>query len=130
MPRDYLLYLDDIERALDRVERYTRDQSFEAFSADEMRVDAVIRNLETLGEAVKHLPDDIRALEPATPWAQIAGLRDVLAHAYFSVNLTLLWDIITHEAPTLRPVVRRLISELENGLPPISSEGSEPPKSR
>ena len=129
MPRDYLLYLEDIERALDRVERYTRDQSFEAFSADEMRVDAVIRNLETLGEAVKHLPDDIRALEPATPWAQIAGLRDVLAHAYFSVNLTLLWDIITHEAPALRPVVRRLISVIENTAPPITDDGADSPTS-
>jgi uncharacterized protein with HEPN domain len=90
MSRDYLLYLDDIELALDRIDRYTQGLSFEAFSADGMRVDAVVRNLETLGEAVKHLPDDIRALAPETPWTQIAGLRDVLAHAYFTVNLILI----------------------------------------
>jgi uncharacterized protein with HEPN domain len=113
MSRDYLLYLEDIERALERIERYTQGQPFEAFSADEMRVDAVVRNLETLGEAVKHLPDDIRALAPETPWAQIAGLRDVLAHAYFSVNLTLIWDIIANEAPSLLPVVRHLKSQME-----------------
>lgn len=113
MPRDYLLYLEDIELALDRIERYTLGQSFDAFSADEMRVDAVVRNLETLGEAVKHLPDDIRALAPDTPWAQIAGLRDVLAHAYFSVNLTLIWDIIANEVPGLRSAVKHLKSQIE-----------------
>ena len=113
MPRDYLLYLEDIELALDRIERYKQGQSFESFSADEMRVDAVVRNLETLGEAVKHLPDDIRALAPEIPWTQIAGLRDVLAHAYFSVNLTLIWDIITNETPGLRPVVKQLKSQIE-----------------
>lgn len=112
MSRDYLLYLDDIELALDRIDRYTQGLSFEAFSADDMRVDAVVRNLETLGEAVKHLPDDIRALAPETPWTQIAGLRDVLAHAYFTVNLTLIWDIVAHEAPALRPVVKRLKQDL------------------
>jgi uncharacterized protein with HEPN domain len=114
MSRDYLLYLDDIELALDRIDRYTQGLSFDAFSADDMRVDAVVRNLETLGEAVKHLSDDIRAQAPETPWAQIAGLRDVLAHAYFSVNLTLIWDIVTNEAPGLRPVVKRLREDLAN----------------
>ncbi len=88
MPRDYLLYLEDILTALDRIDRYTQGLSLEAFRADEMRVDAVVRNLETLGEAVKHLPASVRDLSPDTPWTQIAGLRDVLAHAYFSVNLT------------------------------------------
>ncbi|HEX8983193.1 MAG TPA: DUF86 domain-containing protein [Ktedonobacterales bacterium] len=87
MPRDYLLYLEDILTALDRIDRYTQGLSLEAFRADEMRIDAVVRNLETLGEAVKHLPTSVRDLSPDTPWAQIAGLRDVLAHAYFSVNL-------------------------------------------
>ena len=114
MPRDYLLYLEDIKLALDRIERYTQGQSFEAFSADEMRIDAVIRNLETVGEAVKHLPEGIRAISPETPWKQIAGLPDVLSHAYFSVNLTLLWDIVTHEAPELRTAIARLISQIED----------------
>lgn len=114
MSRDYLLYLEDIALALDRIDRYTQGLTFDTFSADEMRVDAVVRNLETLGEAVKHLPDDIRALAPETPWAQIAGLRDVLTHAYFSVNLTLIWDIVSHDAPDLRPVVSQLIARVEN----------------
>lgn len=113
MPRDYLLYLEDMQMALDRIGRYTQGQSLETFGADEMRIDAVVRNLETLGEAVKHLPADIRALAPDTPWAQIAGLRDVLAHTYFSVNLTLIWDIVAHEAPALRAVVGQLISQVE-----------------
>ncbi len=114
MPRDYLLYLEDILTALDRIDRYTQGLSLEAFRADEMRIDAVVRNLETLGEAVKHLPASVRDLSPDTPWAQIAGLRDVLAHASFSVNLTLIWDVITHESMALRPVVERIKVHLES----------------
>lgn len=127
MPRDYLLYLEDIQTALDRIGRYTQGQSLETFSVDEMRIDAVVRNLETLGEAVKHLPADIRALAPDTPWAQIAGLRDVLAHTYFSVNLTLIWDIVAHEAPALRAVVGQLISQMESAArSQMTDEGDSP----
>lgn len=124
MSRDYLLYLEDIQLALERIDRYVLGLSFETFSADEMRVDAVVRNLETVGEAVKHLPEDIRAMSPDTPWKQIAGLRDVLTHAYFSVNLTLLWDIITNEAPALRSEAKRLIAQLESAA---ADEGDPTP---
>ena len=117
MSRDYLLYLEDMREALDRIARYTHDLTPDEFAADEIRVDAVVRNLELLGEAVKHLPEDLRAQAPQVPWRQIAGLRDVLAHAYFSVNLTIVWDIVTNEIEPLRQVVQNLIQSLASNPP-------------
>jgi uncharacterized protein with HEPN domain len=117
MSRDFLLYLEDMREALDRITRYTHGLTLEAFAADEIRVDAVVRNLELLGEAVKHLPEDVRAQAPHIPWRQIAGLRDILAHAYFSVNLVIVWDIVTNEADPLRQVVQNLIQSLASNPP-------------
>lgn len=73
----------------------------EAFKADERTYDATIRNLEIIGEAVKQLPDEARALAPAIEWRKIAGLRDFLAHAYFSINDVILWDIVRNKVPEL-----------------------------
>jgi hypothetical protein len=64
MSRDYLLYLEDMREALDRIDRYTQGLTLEAFAANEIRIDAVVRNLELLGEAVKHLPEDKLPLSP------------------------------------------------------------------
>lgn len=109
MSRDYLLYLEDMRTAIDRITRYTQGLTLDSFAADEIRVDAVIHNLYLLGEATKHLPDEIRAQAPNIPWRQIAGLRDVIAHAYFNVNLNIIWDVITNELTPLRSAVQTLI---------------------
>lgn len=108
MPRDYLLYLDDIDEAAARVERYVAGLDYPAFIADEMRVDAVVRNLEMIGEAVKHVPEETRDRYPDVPWRQIAGLRDILTHQYFAVNLPIIWDVVQHEVAPLRATVEAI----------------------
>lgn len=75
MSRDYRLYLDDMQQALTRIIRYVGTQDYTTFAANEQAVDAVVRNLEILGEAVKHLPDSMRLRHPSVPWNQIAGFR-------------------------------------------------------
>ena len=82
MPRDSSVYLEDILEAIARIRRYTRGLSREAFADDERTLDAVVRNLEVIGEAVKQLPADVRSREPAVAWQKIAGLRDILIHQY------------------------------------------------
>ncbi len=86
------VYLEDMLEAIARVERYTSGVDFATFSADEMRVDAVVRNLELIGEAAKNIPQAQRDLTPAIEWRKIAGLRDIVAHQYFNLNLAIIWD--------------------------------------
>jgi uncharacterized protein with HEPN domain len=84
----------------------------EAFLSDGKTQDAVIRNVEIIGQAVKGVSDGTRALEPAVPWRQIAGMRDKLIHEYFGVDLSLVWDVVEHELPVLRPQLEKLSERL------------------
>jgi len=86
MPRDYKIYLKDILQAIKRIEEYTKALSFEDFCKKQLVQDAVVRNLEIIGEAVKHIPEDVQKKYPVVGWKKIAGLRDILIHAYFGVD--------------------------------------------
>lgn len=110
MPRDYRLYLEDIIEAIARIERYTSGTDFTTFSADEMRIDAVVRNLELIGEAAKNIPKAQRDLTPTIEWRKIAGLRDIVAHHYFSLNLAIIWDVVEHRLGDLRAAATALLA--------------------
>src|SRR5262245_45363032 len=86
MPRDFEVYLEDIRQAIGKIRRYTEGLTRDAFEQDDKTLDAVIRNLEIIGEAAKIVPDSVRASYPAIEWRKIAGLRDILAHQYFEVD--------------------------------------------
>jgi uncharacterized protein with HEPN domain len=113
MSRDYKLYLEDMAAAAQFIETHTHDLSFEKFTADEMRLRAVLQSLTEIGEAAKHIPDDVRQLAPNIPWREIAGTRDIIVHGYFAVNLTIIWDIVEREIPGLRARVRALLDDLD-----------------
>lgn len=108
MSRDWRLYLDDIREACERVVRYVRSMDKTAFLSDEKTYDAVLRNLEVIGEAAKYLPEEIKSQHPEINWRKIVGLRDVIAHAYFGLNHAVLWDIISRKVPELLECVRKI----------------------
>lgn len=109
MSRSPQLRLEDITEACDQVEAYVRGYDAVRFAADNRTRDAVIRQFEIIGEAVKDLPESMRDQEPAIPWRQIAGFRDVLAHAYFAVETSVVWDAAINKAPALRLACLRLL---------------------
>ncbi|HLI30159.1 MAG TPA: HepT-like ribonuclease domain-containing protein [Terriglobia bacterium] len=82
------------------------------FKADSKTFDAVLRNLEVIGEAAKNVPEEVQNRETQIDWKRIKGLRTILAHAYFGVDAEIVWDIINNELPTLRAGIEKLLSAI------------------
>jgi len=93
--------LSDIREAARRLMAYTAGMTFEAFMVDNKTQDAVMRNLEIIGEATNNLSATLREKYPAVPWKSMAGVRDRLIHHYFGVNLDIIWEIVTIELPKI-----------------------------
>jgi uncharacterized protein with HEPN domain len=106
--KDDRVFLAHIRDAITRIESYTHGGR-QAFFSDTKTQDAVIRNLEVIGEAVKNLSADLRDKHPDVPWARIAGMRDVLIHGYFGVRLETVWNAVENRIPELKRYVSLLI---------------------
>ena len=111
MPRDHRLYLDDILEAISKIRDYTANMDYAAFSKDSKTQDAVVRNLEIIGEAVGHLPESIHTLVPEIDWRKIAGLRNILAHEYFGISLPIVWDVIINKLDSLVSACEKLLGD-------------------
>lgn len=111
MPRDYNVYLEDILEAIRKIRDYTSGLSCKDLESNEQVFDAVNRNLEIVGEAVKNIPEDIRSRQPDVEWKKIAGLRDILIHQYFGIDTEIIWDIVQNKIPVLEQQIRKIIDE-------------------
>ncbi len=92
--REPSVLLDDIRTSIDKITRYNAGLDERLFLADEKTIDAVVRNLEIIGEAAKQLPAEFKSRHPAIPWVQLAGMRDRIVHDYAGIDLRLVWHIL------------------------------------
>jgi uncharacterized protein with HEPN domain len=116
MPRNYLIYLDDIQTALVEIADFSKDiPDLNALQKNKMAFRAIERNLEIIGEAVKNIPIEIRECAPDIEWKKIAGLRDIIVHTYFNINPKIIWDILQNYAPSLLLEINRLRQSIDAG---------------
>ena len=111
MKRDYKLYLDDLIESIEKIEEYVQRLSFDDFTQDGKTIDAVVRNLEVMGEAAKHIPQKLRDKYPAVPWREMAGMRDKLIHGYFGINLDVVWKTIEKRLPETKTSLKQILRE-------------------
>lgn len=121
-PRVYLAHI--LERAA-RIERYIRDGEA-AFLRDDKTQDAVIRNLEVIGEAAKRVPDEYRSLHPAIPWRSMAGFRDVLIHGYEGVDLGRVWSTAARDLPVARAAIAAVLPPLDELERELAEDAPDP----
>jgi len=110
--KDDRLYLIHILERIQKIEEYTNN-GHQSFIESSIQQDAVIRNLEVIGEAVKNISDILKDAYPEIPWRRIAGLRDLLIHRYMGVDVQEVWNIIKKDIPELKVAIRRIDDEIK-----------------
>jgi len=113
MKRDYKLFIKDIISAMKSIEEFVEGLSLDEVREDDKTSSAVIRKFEIIGEATKHVPEDLKEKYPDIPWKRMAGMRDRLIHAYFGVDYRLVWEAIKIDIPELKPRLQQVLAELE-----------------
>ncbi len=122
MSRDYRLFLDDIKISCQKVLRYTSEMGYEQFINDEKTYDAVVRNLEVIGEAAKKVPDEVRERYPDIEWKKISGFRDIAIHEYYNMDEEILWDVVKNRIPELLEQVTEILTEVDKEEPEDEKE--------
>jgi uncharacterized protein with HEPN domain len=100
--REWLFRLDDILDALGRIQQYTLNLDLQLFESDQRTIDAVVRNLEIIGEASRHVPESIVREYAHIPWKYMRDMRNILIHEYFGIHTEIIWQTIVHDLPPLK----------------------------
>ena len=106
--KDDSIYIDHILNSINRIIDYISGKDREAFEADQLTQDAVVRQLEVIGEATKRVSKELRSRNPDIPWTDMAGMRDVLIHDYIDVDLGVVWKTISEDIPNLKALILKL----------------------
>lgn len=110
--RDPRERLRDILEAISAIERYL-GRGRTALEQDELLQGWFVRHLQIIGEAARALPEDVRTMAPDIEWPKIIGMRNVLVHGYFDIDLDIVWNAASRDAPALKPLIERLLKQLE-----------------
>ena len=109
MKNENSVRLKHILDAIAQIEIYLQDLDETQFWQDKLKQDGVIRQLEIIGEAIKHLSDELRDANPQVPWRKAAGIRDRLAHGYYNVSLEIVWETTQNSLPILKTQIEEIL---------------------
>jgi len=109
--RGWKMRIEDIVASIEKIQAYIQTMTYEQFRADNKTVDAVIRNLEVIGEAAGHIPLDIQEKYPELAWLEMRGMRNIVAHEYFGVSLPIVWHTIKHDLQPLAEGLRLILQK-------------------
>ena len=110
-PRRYNQSLQDILDSISHIEDFVSEMEFDDFAADRKTVDAVIRNIEIIGEATKNIPIDIQEKYPDIPWSEMAKMRDKVIHGYFDIAYSIVWETIMNDLEPLKQRIQEIIDD-------------------
>jgi len=111
--REVIDFLEDTLNAMEKAELFITDMTYEEFLKDEKTIFAVIRAIEVIGEALKHVPSELRQKFSDIPWRDITGMRDILVHEYFGVDLETVWETVKTDIPSIKPPIVELLDNLK-----------------
>jgi len=109
MSRDYKLFLDDIIYSIEKIEKYISDLTLDDFINDDKTADAIIRNFEIIGEAVRNVPDEIQEKHINIPWRELRGMRNIFIHEYFGVDYAVIYKTVKEFLPDLKKQIMEIL---------------------
>ena len=112
--RSFGLLVEDIWESIEKIERYTEGMTRDNFQSDEKTTDAVVRNLEIIGEAAARLPEEFTHRHPEIEWIKIIGLRNRIVHEYFGVDLQIIWQILKNDLPVFKKSLKDIRSKMKD----------------
>ena len=112
--REWKFFIFDISDSVDKIIRFVGNLLKSEFFSDDKTFDAVMRNLEIIGEAAKKIPPDVKELFPEIAWKKISGLRDIVVHEYFGIDEDIIWDVIENKIPELKENIVKIINHINS----------------
>jgi len=113
MKRDESFFLGDIIESIEAIEEFSKGLTKEELMSNRLKRDAIVRNVEIIGEAVKNISKNIKEKYPKVEWRKIAGIRDVMIHAYFGIDMEKVWNVIKEDLPKLKKQIQNIKKEMQ-----------------